>query len=393
MSSYATAERLDELNNGQRPPLVNYGKMIGGSARMKAMFDMIEKAARLDVPVLITGETGTGKELVAGEIQARSARCDKPFVVVNTGALSTDLVTSELFGHMKGAFTGAIDTKIGRIAEAKGGTLFLDEIATMEERTQVALLRVLENRAYRPIGGKQDEEAEFRLIAATNVDLNEAVEQGRFRDDLLYRLQVFQIGVPPLRKRKEDIPMLAYHFLAMFAEELDLNVTGISDDVLRIFEWYAWPGNIREFKNVIAQAVVLAETGDIETRHLPSRIVDAAEGQSGAQRDSESTALPFSLIAKTGGTKQSDMARLADTNHADPADGSADSGDARDGVFFPLGATLEELQQVYVMKTLAYCAYNKTRTAKKLGLSRKTLYDKLTRWEKAGALPNSHPSM
>mgnify|MGYP003770915377 CR=1 FL=1 len=333
---------------------------------MEHVFAMVEKAANFDVPVLVAGETGTGKELAAREIHNRGRRKNAPFVAVNTGALSTELVASELFGHIKGAFTGAVDTKVGRFAEADGGTLFLDEIATMEERVQIALLRVLEDGSFRPIGAKMDRRVDVRLIAATNVDLRQAVNGGIFREDLVHRLQVFPIFLPPLRENLDDLPMLAYHFLSLIEREFELTTDGLSTDVLDLLALYSWPGNRRELKSVLAQAAVMAEPGLILPEHLPARITSLA------RKTSISTAVPPvepaldpfipSLVPKFSVELESDVKST------------------QNGIFIPMGFSLEEVQKAYVLKTLAHCANNKTRAARMLGVSRKTLYDRLLRW-------------
>lgn len=331
-----------------------FGPLIGASAAMQRVFGMIEKAARYDIPVLIVGETGTGKELVAREIHTRSHRSAGPFVAVNTGALNNELIASELFGHNKGSFTGAIANKKGHYEEADGGTLFLDEVATMEERMQVALLRILETGAFRPIGAKRDRTADVRLIAATNEELERAVTAGRFRDDLLHRFQVFRINLPPLRDHIEDIPALVCHFLGTCRMEFDFDVTEVDDETIGCLRAYDWPGNVRELKNVIAQACLMAEDGRLAPEHLPPR------------------------IARCARSAGADQARVSDEP---PTDGAPHAANADpDGVFVPMGLSLDDVQKTYILRTLTRCANNKTQAAKVLGVSRKTLYDKLVRW-------------
>lgn len=350
-----------------RPRIRRFGTFVGASRAMEHVFAMVEKAANFDVPVLVAGETGTGKELVAREIHMRGHRKDAPFVAVNTGALSNELVASELFGHIKGAFTGAVDNKSGRFSEADGGTLFLDEIATMEERVQIALLRVLEDGSFRPLGAKNDKKVDVRLIAATNVDLRHAVEAGIFREDLVHRLQVFPIFVPPLRENLEDLPMLAYHFLAMVEDEFEITTAGISSDVLELLSLYAWPGNRRELKNVLAQAAVLAEPSEILPEHLPARISCLASRVIGQP-------LPTALCPPPQ--------RIESTTYGGGHDAApVEQRPSQNGIFIPMGHSLEEVQKAYILRTLAHCANNKTRAARMLGVSRKTLYDRLLRWE------------
>ena len=355
--------------------IVRFGRLVGGSPQMAKVYAMIEKAARVDVPVLIAGETGTGKELAAREIHARGKRKDAPFIAVNTGVLSTELVASELFGHAKGSFTGAIENRTGRFAEADGGTLFLDEIATMEEGVQVAFLRVLEQGVFRPVGGKQNKQADVRLIAATNVDLRHAVDSGAFREDLVHRLQVFFIMLPALREHMADLSMLTHHFLELTRNELGMEVDAISEDAMEVLEQYSWPGNIRELKNAIAQAAVMCETGIIEPRHLPTRIM-RSPGDGQARRED---AFEYDLEPAAGFEPAPEVGEAALITSLPPAAPEV-GAEVRDGVFIPLGSSLDEVQKAYVLKTLSFCSNNKTHAARMLGVSRKTLYDRLTRW-------------
>jgi len=356
--------------------IVRFGRLVGGSPQMAKVYAMIEKAARVDVPVLVAGETGTGKELAAREIHVRGKRKDAPFIAVNTGVLSSELVASELFGHAKGSFTGAIENRTGRFAEADGGTLFLDEIATMEEGVQVAFLRVLEQGVFRPVGGKHNKQADVRLIAATNVDLRHAVDSGVFREDLVHRLQVFFIMLPALREHMADLSMLTYHFLELTRNELGVEVNSISEDAMEVLEQYSWPGNIRELKNVIAQAAVMCESGIIESRHLPARVTSSlSDGPPPRDNAFEDDVEPGGKFERAVGL---DEAALIAALPPEPAPEVC--GDVRDGVFIPLGASLDEVQKAYILKTLSFCSNNKTHAARMLGVSRKTLYDRLTRW-------------
>ena len=344
-----------------------HGGLIGNSKAMHRVFDIVEKAAHVDLPVLIEGETGTGKELVAREIHAAGERRREPFVAVNTGAISRELVASELFGHIKGAFTGATDNKDGRFTEADRGTLFLDEISTMEERVQVALLRVLETGSFRPVGAKADKSADVRLVAATNVSLDTAIDDGLFRRDLLHRLSVFRISLAPLRERVEDIPMMAESFIAEVSRDYALDLAGISPEALKLLSHYAWPGNVRELKNVMAQACILAERGRIEPEHLPPRILETEVAVEPPPVREPAAAM---AVPGNGGGAPVEAAAMAYEG----------VGASREGVFFPVGASLEDVQKAYTLKTLQHCGNNKTRAAKTLQVSRKTLYDKLLRW-------------
>lgn len=341
---------------------------------MRKMYSMIRKGAAVDMPVLIIGETGSGKDLVAQELHDRSNRRDGPYVAFNTGAVASELVASELFGHRKGAFTGADEDKAGRLREANGGTLFLDEIGTMEPRMQVALLRALDEKRVRPIGAKRDITIDFRLVAATNEDLEQAVRDGRFRDDLLYRLRVLCIKLPALRHRPDDIPMLCVDFLRRINKEYHFEINGVSDDALHLLQEYEWPGNLRELKNALAQATVLATKGEIQVEHLPSHISGIS------MNDFEAVNIaPMPEPPVNGTAHPSDAPPTPESSPSIPPADSAAKG-VEDGLFIPVGTTLEDVQRAYTLKTLETCNNNKTQAAKLLNVSRKALYDKLVRW-------------
>ena len=246
-----------------------FESMIAQSASMKRVFQMIQDVAPMDTTVLITGETGTGKELAAKAIHSNSARRNGPFVAVNCGAIPESLMESELFGYQKGAFTSAEETKKGRLELAHGGTLFLDEIGEISTRMQVDLLRVLENRVFYRVGGTQPLEANFRVIAATNRDLGTLVTSGQFREDLYYRLNVIALEMPPLRERKEDIPLLAEHFLLRYIQETGKGSAKISRSAMDEMMLHEWPGNIRELRNAIERAVVIGKSDKIGPEELP----------------------------------------------------------------------------------------------------------------------------
>jgi two-component system nitrogen regulation response regulator GlnG len=233
-------------------------RLVGRSAALLETFKTVGKVARSDVSVLITGESGTGKELVARAIHAASDRAEGPFVAVNAAAIPRDLLESELFGHEKGAFTGAIDSRPGRFREASGGTLFLDEIGDMPVELQAKLLRVLQTSEVTSVGGRRAERVDVRILAATHRDLDVEVKNGRFREDLLYRLRVVPLHLPPLRERAEDIPVLAEHFVARYAQELGTGPRYLAEDTVRHLAAYPWPGNVRELENAIKRALVLA---------------------------------------------------------------------------------------------------------------------------------------
>ena len=233
---------------------------MGTAPSLRAVLSRVSKVAPTDSAVLITGETGTGKELIARAIHKRSARARQAFVSVNCAGIPPSLIHSELFGHERGAFTGALQRKLGRFELARGGTLFLDEVGEIPPETQIALLRVLQENEFERVGGTQSIKADVRLITATNRDLKQAISSGVFRSDLFYRLNVFPIEVPPLRKRKDDIPVLTEYFIHRFAGRMGKKISGISRTTLELFQSYHWPGNIRELQNIIERSVILCGT-------------------------------------------------------------------------------------------------------------------------------------
>jgi DNA-binding NtrC family response regulator len=251
----------------------NFEHIVGKSEAMLRIFDLVAQVAPSRSTVLLQGESGTGKELIAKAIHMNSTRKDRPFVPVNTGSMPTDLLESTLFGHVKGAFTSAIASKKGLFEVADRGTLFLDEIGTMSLETQAKILRVLQDKRFMHLGGIQEVQVDVRIIAATNVDLREQVRQGKFRDDLYYRLNVISIDLPPLRQRKEDIPLLVEHFLRKFSAENDKSVRQVAPDAMRVLLDHAWPGNVRELENVIERAVVLAPGATVGLDLLPDHVV------------------------------------------------------------------------------------------------------------------------
>jgi transcriptional regulator with GAF, ATPase, and Fis domain len=237
-----------------------FEEIVGTSPALKAVLSRISKVAPSDSTVLITGETGTGKELVARAIHRRSDRSSRAFVSVNCAAIPPELIASELFGHEKGAFTGATQQRLGRFETASGGTLFLDEVGELPAETQIALLRVLQEHEFERVGGTRPIRADVRVIAASNRDLQAAISAGSFRSDLFYRLHVFPIEIPPLRQRKGDIPLLVEYFIDRYARKTGKKITTVDKKTLRLLESYPWPGNIRELQNVIERSVIVCET-------------------------------------------------------------------------------------------------------------------------------------
>ena len=250
----------------------HFENIIGQSSKMLELYDLLEKVAPTKTNILITGESGTGKELVAKAIHYNSPRKDKPFVTLNCGAIPESLIESELFGHMRGAFTDAISTKKGLFEVADEGTIFLDEISELPLMMQVKLLRVLQDREFKRVGGIEDIRVDVRIISATNKDLEEAVREKQFREDLFYRLNVIQIKIPFLRERKEDIPLLTSHFLKKYSEELGKQISQISPDALRVLVQYDYPGNVRELQNIIERAVALETSQELTAQNLSSYI-------------------------------------------------------------------------------------------------------------------------
>ena len=258
----------------------SFGEMIGKSEKMQQVFAEIRVAATSDISVLIQGETGTGKELVAKSIHDNSPRKARPFVGVNCAAIPADLIESELFGHEHGAFTGTIEQRIGYFEQANPGTLFLDEIGDMPHTLQKKLLRVLEEREFQRLGGESTISVDIRVLAATNQDLDNAIREGRFRPDLYYRLAAFPIEIPPLRERREDIPILAHHFLEKFAADAKKPMRTISDDALHVLMQHDFPGNVRELKHTIESAVLRETTDQLQRESLPPYL--AQEGSQAA---------------------------------------------------------------------------------------------------------------
>jgi DNA-binding NtrC family response regulator len=323
------ASREDGIHREMPVPLEFEG-MLGVSLPMQEVFQRILEAASEDISVLITGETGTGKDMVASAIHKKSRRRNGPYIVVNTGAISSELIATELFGHEKGAYTGAVESTKGRFEEAHGGTIFLDEISTINEKAQVSLLRVLETKTFRRVGGERDICANVRVIAATNEDLEEAVQQKRFREDLFYRLDVFHIDVPALRERPGGVSLLTNHFVPHFNAVYKKQVRAVAPQAWHCLRSYPWPGNVRELKNVIQRAVLMAKGEELTADLLPLRIRAAAEADAAVQH-------------------------------------------------FPIhaGMTLDAVEKEFMLMTLASTRGNKKETAHKLGISRRALYDKL----------------
>jgi Response regulator containing CheY-like receiver, AAA-type ATPase, and DNA-binding domains len=279
---------------------IEFEGMITVSLPMRNVVRSALEAANVDVPVLITGETGTGKDLLAAGIHRRSQRKGKPFVAINTGAMPPDLIASEIFGHERGAYTGAQDCRPGIFEQAQGGTVFLDEIASMDAKTQVSLLRVLEEKSFRRVGGNKTISADVRIIAAANEDLEKCVAEKRFREDLFYRLNVFHIAVPALRDRPGAVTVLTDHFVAAFSKLYDKEIERVAPETYRLLRHYPWPGNVRELKNVIQTAVLMSEGKEITPEVVPQRIKNCSvhNGRSGESLSSISVGLTLGTVEK-----------------------------------------------------------------------------------------------
>jgi len=273
----AERRRLQVENLQLRSRLEGMGEIVGRSRRMEEVFELVRRAAPARSNILVVGESGTGKELVARAIHSMSPRRERPFVPVHTSAIPSELLESTLFGHVKGAFTGAVASRKGLFEAAHEGTLFLDEVGTISPETQTKLLRVIQEREIRRVGGVEARPVDVRLVAATNADLWQAVQDGRFREDLYYRLNVITIELPPLRDRRDDIPLLAGHFLSLYADENDRDLLTFDPDALDALIDYSWPGNVRELENAVERAVVLCRGDTIQLAELPPAIRGASD--------------------------------------------------------------------------------------------------------------------
>ena len=302
--------RLEDLERALKD-WHQFHNIVGKSSRMREIYGLLEALAETDTTVLISGESGTGKELVARAIHYHGTRAESPLVTVNCSALAENLLESELFGHVKGAFTGAVREKIGRFQAANGGSIFLDEIGDISPKIQLGLLRVLQEKEFERVGDSKPLKVDVRVIASTNRDLREKVRQGEFREDLFYRLKVVEIPVPPLRERREDIPLLVDHFRALFNRNFKKDVGGVSDQVHRIFMQYPWPGNVRELEHAIEHAFILCRGQTIRVEHLPIDIREYEEKKTGSVKETaqDEAARILRALEKTGWNK-AEAARL-----------------------------------------------------------------------------------
>jgi DNA-binding NtrC family response regulator len=333
------AKRENELLRRQLQDRGTFGELVGNSALMREVYALVEQVAPSSASVLITGESGTGKELIARTIHHLSPRRDKPFIGINCSAIPESLMESELFGHEKGAFTGAASTRIGCFELAEGGTLLLDEIAEMPPLLQAKLLRVIEERSLRRVGSNREIDIDVRILAATNKNPEEAVVKNTLREDLLYRLNVFRLELPALKDRKEDLPLLAQYLVTKLAEKHSRPARFLSPAAISVLQFHAWPGNVRELRNVIERAVVICSGEQIERHHFAPYPID-----------------------------QRERLRKEDT------------------ITLPVGTPIEEVERLMIMRTLQKTKNNKTRAAELLGISLKTLHNKLNLYRDRGQI-------
>lgn len=340
---------------------LTFRDLASDSPDMARVMRLAERAAKSNIPVLIEGESGVGKEVLARAIQGSGDRRGKPFVTVNCGAIPENLVESTLFGHEKGSFTGATDKHVGKFVEASGGTLFLDEIGELPLDAQVKLLRAIQEGEVDPVGGKKSVRVDIRLISATNKSLLDLVKQGRFREDLYYRLNVFPMTLPPLRARREDIPGLAMSFVARFAAEEGKRVRRIAPDAMRLLANYAWPGNVRQLENALFRAVVLADGDELTVAEFP---------QIAAQVDGYGVEIPPAPVFAETGTAQAPLKEIVRVEVRDPYALSLvqDDGEMRD---------LEALEAEIIRFALRHYRGHMSEVSRRLGIGRSTLYRKL----------------
>ncbi len=316
--------------------------MVTQNEAMKKLMDTAERVAKTQATVLITGESGSGKEVLAQFIHFKSKRHNKPYIVVNCGAIPKDIVESELFGHEKGAFTGALHQKPGYFEMADQGTLFFDELVELPADTQVKLLRTLESSNFRRVGGEKELSVDVRFIAATNKDIQSQIKKGLFREDLFYRLGVIEMEIPPLRSRKDDIPLLIEHFMKIYIDKYEMPLTEISERSLKMMTFYSWPGNVRELRNVIERLVILYAGKVVEPEDLPIQFHELEE-----------------------------------------YDDSSFVGSGND-IRIPVGSSMDQAERIIINKTLSSVGNNISQAARILSVSRKTLHNKLNQFKENG---------
>ncbi|MGH7570256.1 MAG: sigma 54-interacting transcriptional regulator [Gemmatimonadota bacterium] len=405
-----------------RERLVGRTHIVGRSEAIKVVLERVAQFAPVSSTVLIEGESGTGKELIARAIHDLSPRAERPFIPVNCAALTESLLESELFGHEKGAFTGAVSLRKGRFEIADRGTLFLDEVGEMAPPTQVRLLRAIEEREFMRVGGSVPIRVDVRVIAATNKDLAAAVEAGEFRRDLYYRLNVLAVRVPPLRERREDVPLLIHHFVQRFCRENDRRFVGITDEAMAILQNYDWPGNVRELRNLVESMLVLTPGTKIRPRDIPEEIYERANperllpvalGEAGAVEEADGKRLETllgymyrdlkgelndlrrghaelrSLVENVG--REVSWVRAVEVEgeggnvrQSGPETAAAEEAAERDGegeASFRVGMSLDDLERMAIARTLESVHGNRRRAAEILGIGERTLYRKIKEYE------------
>ena len=373
-----------------------FAGLIGDSAGMQAVYEMVEKVLDIDSTVLITGESGTGKELIAKTIHFNSSRSQQPFVPLNCAAIPKDLLESELFGHEKGAFTGALNTRIGRFELAKGGTLFLDEIGEMDMSLQGKILRAIQGKEFERVGGSKTIKVDVRIVTASNKDLERAIGEGKFREDLYYRLNVIPVHLPPLRERREDIPLLLDFFKKEFAKKRKREPLRISDAAMRCILAYHWPGNVRELENLMERLTILATGDTVQVSDLPPKLREVGKTASGhaggapltGGQGSPVPAEPAPIMGAEPAPEE--LAARAAEDGAFPAGGEGAPSDAwaEDGppdafsfslseTGLNLARTVEQMEKSLILQALEKTGGVKSRAAKLLGLNRTTLIEKM----------------
>jgi DNA-binding NtrC family response regulator len=317
----------DKPGNKRKKQVKGYGLLVGKSGQMQRIYRQLQRAATSDIPVLLLGETGTGKDLAAISLHRQSDRVQMPYLPVNLGSLPKELVASELFGHERGSFTGANKQHIGVFERGSAGTVFMDEIDAVDEKVQISLLRLIEQKKFTRLGGKRTIKTDARVIVASNENLEEQVRKGAFREDLYYRLDVFRITMPPLRERIEDIPILIEKFITDFNRTFHKNIDSVDPDCLQQLQGWEWPGNVRELKNVLQRAVLLCDGAKLLVEHLPARF-----------------------------QKVNNVSNI---------------------ISLKMGMPLHQMEKEIIKKTLVLAQNNRTRAAKLLGITRRALYNKL----------------
>ena len=370
--------------------------LVGNSPAMRRIYETIEQIAHTDITAMIVGESGTGKELVARAIHLKSRRSSGPFLAVNCGALAEGIIDSELFGHERGAFTGAVSRRAGYFELADGGTLFLDEVSDLPPATQVRLLRVLEEQEFMRVGGTSPIKVDVRLIAATNKDLEEAVEQGRFREDLYYRLNVVLVHIPPLRERRDDIPLLVQTFIGQYRHQAKARFQGISGQAMELLKQYNWPGNVRELRNLVESIIVLSPDREVRPEDIPKYLRPRATPSANLPVRVEKTReqAEREIIYKTLLGLRADVAELKEllagehgpqppmevhSRHVDLVDegGQAQQEPAGETVQFPVGTDMSRVERDMIRKTLQHTGGNRKKAARLLGIGERTLYRKI----------------